>query len=154
VSGFFEETMTLRDARNMLRTLVEEGHRCPLCTQMAKVYPRTIYSTMARELIRCYRAAGTDWFHVPTVIGHNGGDLLKTRFWGLMEEEMLTREDGGRAGYWRITAIGEAFIQRRLNVPKHARVFDNRRLSLSGPPVSIADCLGTKFRYDELMGNP
>jgi hypothetical protein len=154
VSTFFEETMSLRDARNMLRTLVEEGHRCPLCTQMAKVYPRTIHATMARELIRCYRAAGTDWFHVPTVIGHNGGDLLKTRFWGLMEEEMLTREDGGRAGYWRITAIGEAFIQRRLNVPKHARVFDNRRLSLSGPPVSIADCLGTKFRYDELMGNP
>jgi hypothetical protein len=149
----FSDTMTLAAARAQLRELVYEGARCPCCTQLAKVYPRVIYSTMARELIRCYRAAGTDWFHVPTVIGHNGGDLLKTRYWGLMEEETdIRRDDGGRAGYWRITALGEAFLRRELLVPKRAYVYDGRRLKLDGPDVTIVDCLGKRFNYNELMG--
>lgn len=149
----FDDTMTLANARARLRELVDDGHRCPVCTQLAKVYPRVIYSTMARELIRCYRAAGTNWFHVPTIIGHNGGDLLKTRYWGLMEEETtVRRDDGGRAGYWRITSLGEAFILRQLKVPKRAHVYDGRRLRLDGPDVSIDDCLGKKFNYAELMG--
>jgi hypothetical protein len=149
----FSDAMTLGDARAALRELVYEGACCPCCTQFAKVYPRTIHSTMARELIRCYRAAGTDWFHVPTVIGHNGGDLLKTRYWALMEEEKdIRRDDGGRAGYWRITPIGEAFIRRELLVPKRAWVYDNRRIKLDGPDVSVVDCLGKKFNYNELMG--
>lgn len=149
----FNDAMTLGAARAELRELVYEGATCPCCTQMAKVYPRIIYSTMARELIRCYRAAGTDWFHVPTVIGHNGGDLLKTRHWGLMEEETdIRRDDGGRAGFWRITLLGESFILRELLVPKRAHVYNNRRLKLDGPDVTIVDCLGKKFSYNELMG--
>ena len=57
--------MTLADARDELRDLVNDGHRCPCCTQFAKVYRRKIHSTTARELIGFYRAAHRDWFYLP-----------------------------------------------------------------------------------------
>ena len=52
------------------------------------------------------------------------GDAAKLVYWGLIEEEALQREDGGRAGWWRVTAYGERFLKGLIRVPKYARVFD------------------------------
>lgn len=146
--------VSLGEARDRLRQVVDEGAKCPCCTQMAKVYPRTIHATMARELITCYRNAGLKWFHLPTILGHNGGDVTKCRYWGLMEEETtVKRPDGGRAGYWRVTDHGRAFIFGSVAIPKYARIFNSRCLRLDGNHVDIRDCLGKKFNYTELMAD-
>lgn len=153
---FNNADMTLREARVKLRELaMADGHKCPVCTQFTKVYKRRITTSMARDLILIYRIAGDGkWFHMPTLVQHEGGDVTKLRYWGLIEEEQgHHREDGSpRTGYWRITTQGIDFAQGNIAVAKYAHVFDGRCLKLSSGPVGIRACLGARFDYNELMG--
>jgi hypothetical protein len=151
MSDNFYDEMTLGEARAELRTLVDEGATCPCCTQFAKVYKRKIHSMMAYELIVCWRTAGAEWFHLPTIAPVRGGDFGKLRYWGLVVEEIERRPDGGRSGWWHITPAGADWILHGALVQKYARIYDGRCLSFEGEPVSIRDALGDKFRYDELM---
>ena len=138
-----------------MRQNVDKGVRCPACHQFAKVYKRKINSGMARSLIRMYLAGGADkleYIHVPTAVGSRSREEGKLRYWGLVEEELEKRPDGGRAGYWRVTPSGELFVKGLMTVYSHARIYDGRCLGLTGPQVSILDALGDKFDYAELMG--
>lgn len=148
----FPDDMLLSAARDQLRELVDDGYRCPLCTQFAKVYRRKLNSGMARSLIRMYRRAGLDWINVPTQIPARSREEGKLRYWGLVEEAGDLRDDGGHAGWWRVTEQGGAFVRRELLVPKYARIYDSRCLGLHGELVSITECLGSRFDYGELMG--
>jgi hypothetical protein len=152
----FTDSMTLGEARDRLRELVmkeKEGVPCPCCRQLAKIYRRTIYSTIARALIVMYREGGTTEFvHIPSMFARKAAaDVPKLRYWKLLEEDPVKREDGGRGGWWRVTPTGEQFIRTRLTLPKVCRVYDNKVLSRKGPDVSIVDCLGKRFNYRELM---
>ena len=150
--GHFTDGMTLGEARAMLRELVDEGHDCPCCGQLAKVYERKINSTMARALITLYTHGGADGFrHCPSLPGDTH-EISQFAWWGLVTDKDARREDGGRAGYWRLTDKGTAFVTGALAVPKVARVYDHRCLGLAGPEVAITDCLGDRFDYRELMG--
>lgn len=143
---------TLSEARAWLRARVDRGERCPCCTQLAKVYRRKINSGMARSLIAMYQVGGKDWIHLPTQIGARSREEGKLAYWGLVEEQKDVRPDGGRAGYWRVTDLGELFIKDRVKLPKYARVFDGRCLSLDPTEkVSIKDAIGDRFDYNELM---
>lgn len=144
--------VTLDEAREWLRDRVNDGVACPCCTQFAKVYVRAVTSTSAWSLIRLYRAAGLDFAHWPSVIGRKQADEAKLVYWGLVEEKLKTRDDGGRAGWWRVTAHGERWIWGDITIPKYARIYDGRCLGLHGDQVTINDALGEKFRLDELMG--
>jgi hypothetical protein len=147
--------MTVREAREklMVERWEADGVDCPCCSQRAKVYRRPLYGTMARDLIKMYRANGLNVFHLPTLLGHSGGDSNKLRFWGLIEEEPNTRPDGSkRAGYWRVTEDGEEFIMLRAKVQSHILLYAQGFLGLDGDYISIDDCLGKKFNYTELMG--
>lgn len=74
------------------------------------------------------------------------------RHWGLIEEHVEKREDGGRAGVWRVTLTGEAFLLRHgASVPQYAVVYNDECLRLEGEQVTIRDALGSAFDYDELM---
>jgi hypothetical protein len=149
----FTDALTLGEARDLLRTLVDEGHDCPLCTQFAKVYRRPIHATMALELIAFYRYAGREWGALKQSGVQRGGDMVKCRYWGLIEAMDGERDDGSeRVGWWRVTELGEAWIHQRARVKKYARVYDGRCLGLHGEEVSIVDALGKKFNYAELMG--
>lgn len=143
---------TLLQVRKWLSINAHDGADCPACGQYVKVYKRKITSTMARSLIEMYREAGKEYAHLPTVISSQRADEGKLAYWGLLEEEKVRRPDGGRAGYWRVTDLGEAFIRSGLAVPKYAYVFNGKVLSLDNSVnVSIKDALGTKFDYAELM---
>ncbi len=147
----FHDGMTLAEARDMLRDLVREGHKCPLCTQMAKVYRRKINSTMARTLIKLYRAGGTTNFvHAASLPGdtHEASQLV---WWGLVEEERVVRPDGGKAGRWRVTAEGERWVRAAGSVQCYALIYDGRVLGHEGHPYTIGEALGKKFNYFELM---
>lgn len=143
---------TLDDARAWLRDRVDKGDRCPCCTQFAKVYRRRITSSMARMLIRMHRVAGCDYAYLPDLRDGNGSmDTTMLRYWALIEEDREPRPDGGRAGWWRLTPLGQSFVLGEVEVPMYARVYDGRVLSLVGDLVHISDALGTRFDYAELM---
>lgn len=143
---------TLAEARDWLRTRLDEGEHCPCCTQYAKVYRRKINSGMARSLIAMYRISPTDWIHLPTQVGARSREEGKLAYWGLVEEENSIRPDGGRAGWWRLTQKGRIFVQGNTALPKYARVYDGRCLGLiTGETATIHDALGTAFSYDDLM---
>src|ERR1044072_5955600 len=148
-----DPAMTLGEAADRLRGLVDHGHECPCCTQFAKVYRRKIHATMARELIQFYRVAGRDWGHLPSILGYNGGDVTKCRYWGLIVEDDAIRDDGSSgAGWWQGTPAGHLWVRGRLAVPKFARIYDGRCLGLEGALVTIRDALGDRFDYGDLMG--
>lgn len=145
------EPYTLAQAKADLGALLSEGTTCPCCGQFAKVYKRKLHSAMARDLILAYRRAGTEWFHVRQVLGHDGGDFAKLAMWDLIEEAGERRPDGGRAGWWQITESGVLFVSGLGQVSKYARVYNGRRINLTGPLVTIEDCLGERFNYHQLM---
>jgi hypothetical protein len=153
MTGRFHDDMTLGEAREILRELLDAGHKCPCCTQMAKIYRRKITGRQAAALISLFRAAGRDYGHFPTVAPdhYEAAQAALLRYWGLTEELQEKREDGGRAGWWRVTERGEAWIRGQTTVPKYARTYDSRCLGLTGESVTVVDALGTKFNYNELM---
>lgn len=150
----FGPNATLLQIKNWLRGEAGKpgGAKCPVCEQHVQVYRRKINSGQARSLILMYRIGGLDWIHLPTQIGSRSREEGKLAYWGLVEEEKALRPDGGRAGYWRVTRLGELFVNNQCTVPKYARVYNQRALSLDTTErVSIKEALGTKFNYNDLM---
>lgn len=148
------DSTPLGEAKEWLRERVDEGERCPLCTQFSKVYRRSIHGTMARTLVLAYREHELDWFHLATLTKTTGrgGEEGKLRYWGLLEEESARREDGGRSGWWRVTERGREFVLGNVVVPKYALVYDGRLMSLDGDEmIDIRAALGKRFDYSELM---
>ncbi len=147
-----DDSTPLGEVRDRVRENAESGGaHCPACGQFTKVYKRSINGEMATTLILAWRKHQLDWFHLPTLLGRGSGDTAKLRYWGLLEHDPTPRDDGGQGGSWRVTNLGERFIHGRLLVDKYAHVFDSECLGFSGPKVSIADALGKKFNWQELM---
>lgn len=144
---------TIAQAKAWLRARLDDGEECPVCTQFAKVYQRRIHRTMARYLIAMYREApGGSYVDVMRLAGKDSPDLVKTRYWGLLEAMPGEREDGSnRLGWWRLTDAGRAFVEGAITVPKYARLYDGRCLGFDGEGVTIRDALGARFNYDDLM---
>jgi hypothetical protein len=141
----------LRDARDWLRQRLDEGAKCPCCTQMARIYRRRVNAGMAHSLILMYRKAGKDWIHLPTEIPARSREEGKLAYWGLAEEATERRDDGGRAGWWRVTERGEQFVLNKITISRWACIYDGRFLRYEGELVSIKDALGAKFDYQLLM---
>lgn len=149
-----DDSWTLGATRDWLRERAERGAKCPCCTQFTKVYRRKVNAAMARALILMWKEGDLGrrlYVHVPSIDPTRGGDVAKMEYWGLIEEERAIRIDGGRAGYWRVTRRGEDWIEGKVTIPKYARVYDGKLLSLSGPAVGIHEALGDWFRLDDLM---
>lgn len=147
---------SLRDAIEYVLAIAPNGGGiCPCCQQGVKVYKRKLASSAAYGLITMYRHHGTAFGHAPTTadLARLGGELARLSLWGLLEEKSEMRDDGGRAGWWRVTERGEAFVQNRCRVPKHVRVYAGQVLGLDNiETTSVLEALGDKFNYAELMG--
>lgn len=152
---------TLQGAREWLRdNYRDEGARCPACKQIVREYRRTIHAAMAEKLIQFWRTYGTmNWGErTPLMLkgragaADGGGDFAKLRYWGLIEESNDERQDGGRAGWWRVTQVGALFVQNQQAVPRYAYVYDGVCRRVDGPRWNIVRCLGKHFNYNELMG--
>lgn len=150
-----DDAESLGEARDWLRSQIDDGAICPCCKQFVKVYRRQINSTMVRALVALYQHAGTDSGHWPTILNEVGiarADEAKLAYWGLVEEEPERREDGGRAGWWTVTAAGVDWIEGRITIPRYAKVYNGRCRGLEGELRTIQQALGTRFNYQELMG--
>lgn len=147
----FDDGTTLVEAREWLRDRIDHGAHCPCCGQLAKVYRRKINAGMAVALIRlCIASRGDAFVHLPP-IDPSHGDAAKMVHWGLIEEELTTRPDGGRAGYWRPTPRGRRWAHNRSTVPKFAVIYDGGCHRLDpAESWSVVDALAKRFDLDEL----
>lgn len=152
--------LTIREGREYLNSQMRrrKAAKCPCCTQTVKVYPRKIYSTMARGLIELYKmnALKPDYYHIGTIESmrqSGGGDFAKLTYWGLVEEmpKDAAQTNQRTSGYWRITEQGKEFVMNNLRVPEFVDVFNGNPLRMYGDPVGIQDALGKDFDYEELM---
>lgn len=141
----------LCDARDWTRERIKKGVTCPCCNKLAKIYKRPMNSGQARSLISMYRLNGRGWVHLPTQVDSRSREEGKLAFWGLVEDSGEKRDDGGRSGWWRLTAKGELFVLGETTVPKYIRTYGNRLLGLTGEPFTIQDALTTRFNYEKLM---
>lgn len=141
----------LEPFREELRAGLEGGTTCPLCFQHAELYARKIDRGSTLALIDAYREHGLDWFHAPSHprVAELGGAWARLRYWGLIEEQLGRREDGGRQGWWRITRAGELFLLGLLRLPAIAPVYNREAHDLMGSPVGISDALGEPFDLRE-----
>ena len=153
------DAATLGEARAWLRERLVAGERCPCCEQTARVYVRPMSHVSARAIIALYRAHRRDFGHMPSIlaeqlpdVAHQGGQATLGAHWGLIEEERTQRPDGGRAGYWRVTAAGETWIRGASTIASHARLYSGRCLGHTGTPVSVREVLGSRFDLEALMG--
>jgi len=145
---------TLASARQRLQASLDEGLFCPCCGQYAKRYRRKMNSGMVRALINIYRhgyRGSFEWVYIPN-LSAKSREEGKVAYWGLLEERQEPREDGGRAGWWRVTRSGEAFILYGLRIPKLAVVYNGECIGFDRTEmVNIHDCLGDKFDLNELL---
>lgn len=154
--------ITIKDAKKFLRDNFKEGTKCPCCNQNVKQYKRIINSSMAWGLIVFYRKTihlRGQWVHFDDLIGKLDitpssvrGDFPKLRHWGLIEKCVKDREDGSnRNGLYRMTRLGEKFVNNKVTVQKYAVTYNQVLRKLDGDEVNITKCLKNKFSYRELM---
>jgi len=153
VNSELPDSITLGEAREWSRRRAAKGADCPLCRQKVRVYRRNLNATMSRVLIALYVRAGPNrlrWFQIfrlleESGISYRGTDYSKPRYWGLMEGCPES------PGFWRITADGMAFVERRLEVKSHAVLYNRGCLRLDGKMVGIQKCLGKRFVLARLL---
>lgn len=137
-----------------------KGVTCPCCRQLAKVYRRSITSSMARVLVALYKAAprGDSWVYVPELLrgiegaASQGGDWAKLAHWDLVEFKDEQRSDGSRRnGLAKITNQGIRFVEGRLSVRKYAFLYNNEMIKMDGPSINIVQALRRPFDYRDIV---
>jgi len=154
-----EYSKTLIDAKNELKTKLREGKlvTCPCCNQKAKIYRRKISSNVAYGLIVLAKKYYGEFHLEKTLIELDllkivRSDFPKLRYWGLIIALEGIREDGSsRNGFYSITEQGRVFIQGKISLPKYMCIYNNKAFKSTGGFVSIKDCLGEKYDYNETM---
>lgn len=148
-----KQTDTLAEAREGVFTGMQKskGAICPCCEQRAKLYKRQITSSMAFQLICLAKMQNTDFVHVNEWRSYvidsggtmGGGEHGRLKFWDFV----LSDKRGG----WKITDAGREFAFGRTTYQKFARLYNGSMYGFVGPHVSIHDCLGVRYSFDDLM---
>lgn len=153
--------MELTAAKKLVEKNLVNGIRCPCCGQFAKVYKRTITSSMAYCLIALANKTKCEPDHFMHVrdLGSDlrsahffgSGDFAKLLYWDLIAT-MSSKDTSKRSsGMWCITQKGVDFVLGKITVPKNALLYDGKLIGLVGKPLNIKDALGKKFHYQDLM---
>lgn len=126
---------------------------CPCCGSLVKVYKRTINKSQAEELIKLYVISRDQpgYHHHSRFKLPQGGEISKLRHWGLVEQKPKDDTDAGgkTSGYWKITDLGKAYVEKREALHRYALFYMGRFIGFEGFKEGIGDVL--EFNYDELM---
>lgn len=141
-------------AKDWLRKrALADGDHCPVCNRFTKIYKRKITSSMAIFLIKFWNKYRDHKFHSVTAFRKDFfcGDYGKLAYWGLTESDGSVGDVSKSSGRWRVTPSGELFARNRLEVPQFCYVYDNKVLGVDGDPVSITECLASRYNYEEIF---
>lgn len=155
------DNWSLDTARKYVESRLEDGVICPCCNRFTKVYKRRMNATMVRSLIWLVKASDEwrEWVDVPNAAPKwilRSNQLPTLRWWGLVER--LTKEAAKannmtkHSGFWRPTQKGIDFANSNTLVPEFVLTLNGEPQNFVGPEVTVAECLGTKFNYAEIMG--
>lgn len=134
----------LSEAEAWVKDNAREGVECPSCHQFAKMYRRKFNAGLAYAMIQIVRRCdvGEEFMTRDVTNVHDPG---MARHWGLVDRVPGTNR-------WYLTQEGEDFVRRRIEIPKHAVLYDNELVELDDFEwVDIKAALGDRFDYDELM---
>ena len=154
--AFAQHPKTLEEARDELRDNLREGTTCPCCDQVARMYRRPIYASMAVLLIWLARNRREgEWCPVsemPEIQSRRGGgDFGKLIYWGLIEERPPDADTKARtSGQWRITSRGKMYAAGFFELPKYVLIYNGACLGFEGEPRGVRECLGKRFDFAEL----
>ncbi len=143
-----------------------KGTWCPCCDKFVKVYRRKLNSGIARGIIGLALAHRDtkiwDFVHIDEILKamtvrkwkHPLSPITQipiARMWGMVECRGTDDPTKVSSGYWKLTDTGNDFVYSRTTTSKYIHVFNNALLDLDGEQVSLHDCLGDHFNYQELM---
>lgn len=143
--------------RSQWRETIEgDGGRCPCCDRWGRVYGRHLNKTMVESLLWLIEAqADADgWVDVPALAPRwlvRSNQLPTLRWWSLVERVPSDDPDRKHSGLWRPTPLGRDFAAGRVRVPRTAYTYAGEVERLSEDLVSVADCMGAHFSYEETM---
>lgn len=156
----YPDETTLAQARAYLKqgATSSDGIGCPCCGRLAKVYKRKLHTEMALFLIGLVKKykENRDWVNIRDVIP--GGDKSSKAssdgaylvHWRLIEAQPKP-QGGKKQGFYRPTERGIQFAEKKIRVPSHVALFDNKVVGWNDKLVYIDEALGDKFDYQELM---
>ena len=78
---------TIYEAKEFLKSKLDEGAICPCCKQNVKMYRYKLTSGLAVVLIKFYHRSGK-WVHPIKTFKTINGDYAKLRHWGLIEKNL------------------------------------------------------------------
>ena len=154
------ENYTIAQAKYVLKNKLREGFTCPCCDQFAKMYSRPISSSMAAGLCIIYNESKDEYIHIETLFKGKDvpsslrGDIPKLRFWNLiMPKEGATEDGNPNSGYYKITLLGQHFVENRIKVPSHVDIYNNTFYGYSpkAKDIGIVEALKEKFNYNEIV---
>lgn len=144
---------TIADGKQFLRNGWQQGVNCPCCGQLVKLYDRKLNSGMAIFLLGLYGSTFEGNFeHASTVlVGTKSLDYSVLRHWRLIEEDNRLVAGKRKSGFWRVSERGRKFVEAKITVPSHVKLFNNKLVGFSEDRISITQALGKNFDYNEVM---
>ena len=151
--------MTLIQSKAWLKNNYSKGAQCPCCHQYVKLYKRALNSGMAKLLINIYtihrRYGNFDFLQINEELTRIGEiaypAYASLAYWKLLEPMKHQPNHKKYSGKWRITKSGIMFVENRMKVCSHVILYNKNIIGFDGPQVSIEDCLGILYDYNELM---
>ena len=147
----------LSEAKAFLRANWDKGTKCPCCGQYVKLYARSINNGLAHFLCQLYKLnKHEDFVHINDIVeplhymstSHYG----TLKYWGLIEQQPNVDDSTKKhTGYWRLTDLGNKFVERQVSVPKYAYTYNSKLVEFSEENVYIFSCFKEKFDYEKLM---
>lgn len=141
---------------------------CPCCGRLVRRYKRDIHAMLARGLIEMLRmGAAKAWVHISEVnaslkaqglfpkVVNPMSDIGLLETWGLAIRKPNESTNGDSAkktlGVWRLTREGVAFARNELAVARFDLEYANTVIGWVDEETTIAQQLGERFDYGELM---
>lgn len=148
---------TLAGAIDYVWQYVTEGVTCPCCGQNCHMRPHKLRGGFSRGLMWLVGEelrTQAEWVYVRGKAPHefikNTTDWSIVKHWNLAVP--MPKEPGqNNSGYWHSTPQGRDFVFGRATVMSHAVLFNNTLFGFQGKQISIAESLGERFNYQELM---
>lgn len=155
---------TIKEGKEYLKDNFKKGVTCPCCNQFVKLYKRKLNQSMAFGLTIMYKLHTQKGFDnylkmnleiAKLKIPSSNIEYPKLAYFKLIEEvpKPMTKDDKKNTGLWRLTKKGVAFVEKSIEVPAYALIYNGKCWGYSDEKTNIITALGTKFNYNELMND-
>ncbi len=140
------------------------GGHCPVCDKWGKVSAISMTGTCVRSLIWLrneHIKTGQGWIHVPSTAPRyvmRSYSISSLKHWGLVQQRADVPEPKVKgqpktkySGYWRITPVGQEFLDGLCQMPKKVFIYNDARWGASDDMTHARNCLDEQFDYDAMM---